>query len=72
MNPLGVDLKRETVILKAEHYPADYTEEQRTFYCEGGWGCDPGARGDFIYGHFLVDKMQRVRLHSREVEKIKT
>jgi len=46
MNNFKTDLRNKSVLLKAEECATGTTEDERTFYCEGGLGCDPDPHPD--------------------------
>lgn len=51
-----IDFTGQTAVLKPEVLDYEYQKpEYQLFYCKGGFGCSPTARGRKIFGEFLAD-----------------
>ncbi len=66
-NSLNINLIGKTVVLSKRHYKG--SEEDRTFKCEGGFGCYPSMGGRAIFGHFVKDG-EKCRVEGYEIEKL--
>ncbi len=62
----GVDLSGKLVVMKEHDYIG--TERERTFKCEGGFGCNPRAMGSAVFGYFVNNPKQPVRVERYEIE----
>jgi hypothetical protein len=66
-NSLGIDLQGKTVILRADRYKGD--DKERTFVCEGGFGCRSFTMGQAIIGHFVSDG-EECRIDGSDVDRL--
>lgn len=54
--PDGLNFENKVMVLKPEVLKDKYkTPDYQLFYCTGGFGCSPAARGRQVYGQFLFD-----------------
>jgi len=66
-NNLNKDLTGKKVVLSAKYYKG--TDEDRTFFCESGFGCKPYTNGRGVYGYFVKDGEEH-RAEGYEIESL--
>lgn len=51
----GIQLVGRVVLVRKSFFKPEYSEGDRRFKCESGFGCDPDGAGTKVFGTFLVD-----------------
>lgn len=62
-----MDLTNVTVVVEDSYYKGD--ESNRTFICQGGFGCNPKSIGRAIMGVFVSDG-EHARIERPDIEKL--
>jgi hypothetical protein len=65
----GVDLKGKTVLVRKKFFKPEYADKDRRFKCESGFGCNPAAMGNAVFGTFLLDG-EETRINRSDIEGI--
>ena len=65
-NSLNIDLTGKKIVVKEKYYP-NLSEAERTFTCNGGFGCKPHTMGGAVFGEFADG--ERCRIEGYEIEK---
>lgn len=66
---LGIHLAGKVVIVRKKFFGKEFQEGDRRFQAQGGFGCNPSARGTAVYGDFLSDG-EHARIERGDIEGI--